>query len=117
MGMGVHGVLCTMLDDAWTQGSGRVGSGSEFGVCTDMASASRLLCQLVFHVQDLVVGGGHVVVLGKFGLVRSQAIFARPETRQSSPRQKFWDRDRDHQGPSRLVWSRSRPSADGPWES
>ena len=55
------------------------------------------------------------VALGKFGLVSSQAIFSRLETRQSGPRQKFWDRDRDHQGPSRSVWSRSRPGPDSPW--
>ena len=59
--------------------------------------------------------GSSQVALGKFSLVQSQAIFARPETGQSSPRQKFWDRDQDCQGLSRSVWSRSRPSPDGPW--
>ena len=34
-----------------------------------------------------------VVVLGKFGLVWSGAIFTGPETGQSSPRPKFWDWD------------------------
>ena len=34
------------------------------------------------------------VVLGKFGLVWSGAIFAGPETGQSGPRRNFWDRDR-----------------------
>ena len=29
-------------------------------VQTDVASASGLLCQLVFRVRDLVMGGGHV---------------------------------------------------------
>ena len=37
------------------------------------------------------------LVLGKFGLVRSQAIFAGPETGQSGPRRNFWDWDRDCQ--------------------
>ena len=59
--------------------------------------------------------GGTKVVLGKFGLVRSRAIFAGPETGQSGPRRNFWDQDRDCQGPSRSVWSRSRPGPDGPW--
>ena len=45
------------------------------------------------------------LVLGKFGLVWSRAIFAGLETGQSSPRRNFWDRDWDHQGPSRSVWS------------
>ena len=58
---------------------------------------------------------GAVIVLGKFGLVRSRAIFTGPETRQSGPRCNFWDRDRDRQGRSRSVWSRSRPGPDGPW--
>ena len=56
------------------------------------------------------------VVLGKFGLVRSRAIFAGPETGQSGPRQNFWDQDRDCQGPSRSVWSWSRPGPDSPWQ-
>ena len=54
-------------------------------------------------------------LLGKFGLVRSRAIFAGPETGQSGPRRNVWDWDRDRQGPSRSVWSRSRPGPDGPW--
>ena len=49
-----------MPDDAWTQGSGLVRLGSEFGVRMDVASVSGSLCQLVFCVQDLVAGGGHV---------------------------------------------------------
>ena len=57
----------------------------------------------------------HGLVLGKFGLVRSRAIFAGPEPGQSGPRCNFWDWDRDRQGPSRSVWSRSRPGPDGPW--
>ena len=49
-----------MPDDARTQGSGQVGLGSEFRVRTDVASVSRSLHRLVFHVQDLVMGGGHI---------------------------------------------------------
>ena len=54
----------------------------------------------------------HNLVLGKFGLVQSRAIFAGPETGQSSPWQKFWDRDQDCHRPSISVWSWSRPSPD-----
>ena len=57
----------------------------------------------------------HKLVLGKFGLVRSGAIFARPGTRQSGPRRNFWDWDRDCQGLSISVWSQSRHGPDGPW--
>ena len=41
----------------------------------------------------LIISHDRVIVLGKFGLVRSGAIFAGLETGQSSPRRKFWDRD------------------------
>ena len=53
-------LLCAMPDNVWTQGSGWVGLGLGSGVCMDMASVSRSLCQLVFRVRDLVAGGGHV---------------------------------------------------------
>ena len=52
----------------------------------------------------------HCLVLGKFGLVWSGAIFARPETRWSGPWQNFWDQDQDHQWLPILVWSWSRPT-------
>ena len=55
---------------------------------------------------------GSRLVLGKFSLAQSEAIFAGPETRQSGPPRNFWDWDRDHQGPSISVWSWSRPSPD-----
>ena len=51
-------MLCTMPDDVWAQGLGRVSSG--FGSQTDLASVSGSLHGLVFHVQDLVAGGWHV---------------------------------------------------------
>ena len=59
-------LLHAMLDDVQAWGSGRVrlgwvGSGQvRFGVRTDVASASRSLHQLNFHVWDLVADGGHV---------------------------------------------------------
>ena len=55
-----------------------------------------------------------ILVLGKFGLVWSQAIFAGPETQRSHPWYNFWDQDQDRHGLSILVWSRSRPGPDGP---
>ena len=54
-------VLRAVPDDARTRGSGRVGLGSEFGVCMDVASVSGLLLQLIFRVWDLVMGGVHIV--------------------------------------------------------
>ena len=56
--------------------------------------------------------GTFLLVLGKFGLVQSGALFAGLETGQSGPPRNFWDRDRDRQGPSISVWSWSRPSPD-----
>ena len=53
-----------------------------------------------------------ILVLGKFGLVPSGAIFARLETGWSGPQQDFWDRDQDHQGPSISVWSGPSPESD-----
>ena len=51
--MNTEGVTCCAgVTQAW--GSGRIG----FGVQTDVASASGLLCRLVFRVQDLVTVEG-----------------------------------------------------------
>ena len=52
-------MLCWMTPGpgVWV-GLGWVGSG--FRVQMDLASASRLLRRLIFHIQVLVTGGGHI---------------------------------------------------------
>ena len=62
--------------------------------------------------QGLCLISSCTIVLGKFGLVQSRAIFAGLETGWSSPQCNFWDQDWDCLEPSKSVWFWSRPSPD-----